>query len=349
VQSFFTWDDPSNPYNQLQQVKFDDGTVWNAAAILAKLYAGSAAADTGSDTLNGGIGNNVYLFGKGDGQDVILGSYEATAVRLNTLQLKPGVAVSEVVVARSGADLLLSISGTTDTVRVQSFFTWDDPSNPYNQLQQVTFTDGTTWDIKALLAKVYAGTSGADSLVGTTAADTINGGSGNDTLTGLAGNDILNGDAGDDLLLGGEGNDTYDGGTGNDVLNDTSSSSSDTYRWGTGMGSDTIADAGGTLDHVDLFAGITAAQLKFTRSVNDLTLSVIGQTDKLVVKNWYASAAYQVEEFRLDDGSAIMAAQVNNLVNAMATFGAPSAASLSASNMSAQPSNRYQDLYASAL
>jgi Ca2+-binding RTX toxin-like protein len=194
-----------------------------------------------------------------------------------------------------------------------------------------------------------AGTSSADSPVGTTAADTINGGSGNDTLTGLAGNDILNGDAGDDSLLGGEGNDTYDGGAGNDVLNDTSSASSDTYRWGIGRGSDTITDAGGTLDHVDLFAGITAAQLKFTRSVNDLTLSVIGQTDKLVVKNWYASTAYQVEEFRLDDGSAIMAAQVNNLVNAMATFGAPSAASLSASNMSAQPTNRYQDLFASAL
>jgi hypothetical protein len=149
-------------------------------------------------------------------------------------------------------------------------------------------------------------------------------------------------------LQGGEGNDVYDGGAGNDTSIDSSKGSSDTYRWGLGMGSDTISDAGGTFDRVDLFAGITASQLQFSRSVNDLQLGVQGRTEKLLIQNWYASSENQIESFRLSDGSAILAAQVNSLVQAMATFNAPSRTSAT-TMMSAQPVLRFQDLYASSL
>jgi hypothetical protein len=78
-----------------------------------------------------------------------------------------------------------------------------------------------------------------------------------------------------------------------------------------------------------LFAGITANQLKFARNVNNLDLSLIGNSiDKLTIKNWYLSSANQIEEFRLSDGSKILASQVNSLVAAMAAFGAGSTTSM---------------------
>ena len=122
------------------------------------------------------------------------------------------------------------------------------------------------------------------------------------------------------MLTGDAGDDIYDGGAGNDTFNDTVTTSNDTYRWGLGSGLDTLTDAGGSLDHVDLFAGITKAQLKFVKNANDLELSVIGQTDKLTIKNWYVSSANQIEEFRLNDGSKVLASEVSGLLSAMAAF-----------------------------
>jgi hypothetical protein len=50
----------------------------------------------------------------------------------------------------------------------------------------------------------------------------------------------------------------------------------------------------------------------------------------------------------LSDGSAVLASQVNSLVNAMATFGTTSDKSSATTLMTAQPIARYQDLYASS-
>lgn len=48
-----------------------------------------------------------------------------------------------------------------------------------------------------------------------------------------------------------------------------------------------------------------------------------GHADKLVIKNWYASSTNQIEEFRLSDGSKVLASQVQSLLSAMATFSVP--------------------------
>lgn len=42
--------------------------------------------------------------------------------------------------------------------------------------------------------------------------------------------------------------------------------------------------------------------------------------------NWYVSAANQVEEFRLSDGSKVLASEVQSLLGAMAAFSPPPAA-----------------------
>ncbi|MCW8188248.1 hypothetical protein D8B34_27940, partial [Verminephrobacter eiseniae] len=85
--------------------------------------------------MNGGYGNNIYQFGKGDGQDLISGNTnDTTAGKLNTLQFKEGVATGEIVLRQvydnywggNGA-LEVSIAGTTDKIVINGFFYSNDP------------------------------------------------------------------------------------------------------------------------------------------------------------------------------------------------------------------------------
>ena len=112
---------------------------------------------TGNDQLIGGAGNDTYLFGKGDGQDTISSDYDVATGKLNVLQFRAGVAPDEIAITRSGNDLVLAITGTTDKVTAGYFFYSDDPANAYNAIQQVRFSDGTSWDTAALTRQTVCG------------------------------------------------------------------------------------------------------------------------------------------------------------------------------------------------
>ncbi len=168
---------------------------------------------SGNDTLNGGsgnandgLGNDTYLFGRGDGNDTIY-DQDVTAGNMDTIRFKDGVLPSDVTLSRpaSGSeDLLLSINGTTDSLRVFAWF-----GSVSNRVERVEFPDGSVWDTTVLIKAPIQGTSGADYLVGRDdLADTIMGNAGNDILIGGGGNDRLEGGAGDDTLNGGSGEDT---------------------------------------------------------------------------------------------------------------------------------------------
>ena len=150
------------------------------------------------------------------------------------------------------------------------------------------------------------------------------GGTGSDTLTGYASADLLMGNGGNDSLYGQGGDDVYVGGTGSDVLTDTSTTSDDLYNWGRSGGADTLTDSGGT-DRIDILAGVTEDQVWLRKVGNNLELSVIGTSDRLTINGWYASTANQVESFKLSDGQALQASQVQQLVDAMAAFAPPAA------------------------
>ncbi|MDR2875602.1 MAG: hypothetical protein LBV44_06715, partial [Methylobacillus sp.] len=369
-------DNPTDPYNPVQQVRFADGTIWDIETIKALAIAGNDTAQTltgytgddiinagggndvvngqaGNDTLDGGAGNdnihggdgndvlrggdgndtlhgengndildggtgndglvggagnNTYLFGKGDGQDIVGVSsyYDASANKLNVLQFKEGVASSEIIVTRSTSHLVLSIAGTTDSVTIYYFFNADNPTDPYNPVQQVRFADGTIWDIETIKALAIAGNDTAQTLVGFTGNDSINAGGGNDVLYGQAGNDTLDGGAGNDALNGGLGNDTY--------------------LFGLGSGTDTLIDYDTTAGNTDVLSfgtGVSADQLWFQRSGNNLVVSIIGTTDSMTISNWYSGNAYHVEQFKTADGKTLADTQVQNLVQAMAAFAPP--------------------------
>ncbi|MBC7996023.1 MAG: hypothetical protein H7Z15_22580 [Rhizobacter sp.] len=222
-------------------IEFADGAVWDGFAIDRKLipsddYLASEPGqnvtldgglgndllfgsdgddilygDGGDDLLNGGTGSDTYVFGRGDGQDTIFSWYDGQQDRL---RLGASIGLTDVNVSAEGNDLVLSLSGSSDSVRLSYYF-----SVPPEYRPNIEFADGALWDGLAIERKLSPVN---DFLVGTDMADTLDGGLGDDTLLGLEGNDLLIGDAGNDLLDGGLGEDRLHGGGGDDtyVVND---------------------------------------------------------------------------------------------------------------------------------
>jgi trimeric autotransporter adhesin len=347
--------------------------------VLDNLITGNSANNTltggaGNDTLDGGAGNDTMLGGLGNDTYVV-----NVATDIVTENASEGIdTVQSAVTWTLGTNvenLMLTgtavVSGTGNTLA--NLLTGNSASNTLSGgagndtidggLGNDTMVGGTGDDTyvvnvstDVITENVNEGIDTVQSAVTWTLATNLE----NLTLTGTAavngtGNASANtliGNAAANTLIAGEGADIYDGDAGNDALTDTSTSSSDTYRWGVGSGIDTLTDSGGTLDHVDLFAGITKAQLKFFKNVNNLEVSVTGQAaDKLIVTNWYASAANQIEEFRLSDGSKVLASEVQGLLSAMALFTATEGMMTTAQirlDASAIESPLYRDIYASA-
>ena len=325
VGSFFLNDDPSNPNNPIQRVRFvADGTVWNINAILAQVFKGTSGGGHDSRhrrrrhdhrpgrqrqpkrrcrqrrarrrrrqrVLDGGPGNNLYLFGKGDGQETIASYVDATPGKTNTLQFKAGVAPSEVTFARvtdpvfgANAALQISITGTTDKVTVNGFMANGSPANPNNGLQQVVFADGTTWDISNILVRLGIGTDSDDSSVSplgglfasggggddrfsdSTGAETFYGGDGNDYIQVFQGNDLLIGGRGDDFLVASTSTTqvTLDGGPGEDLLQSQGAGGNYTYLFGRGDGRDTVNSTGGS-GTLQMKAGVAPADVLLKRT-----------------------------------------------------------------------------------
>ncbi|MBI4207825.1 MAG: hypothetical protein HY527_22630 [Betaproteobacteria bacterium] len=287
--------------DRVEEISFADGTVWNPNSIPFVIRGttgndvlpGTTDADVfeglaGNDTMSGGAGNDTYRIFRGDGQDVITDS-DTTVGNVDKVLYAADILPSEVQASRSGNNLVLQLSGTTDQVTVTNYFL-NDGATP-NSIEQVKFlADGTVWDVSTVKNLVLTGTSGNDTIIGYAT---------NETLTGLGGNDTLTGNA---------GNDTLDGGTGNDVLQ--GGSGDDTYLIARGNGQDTITDVDATAGNVDKIvyaADILPSEVQATRSGNNLVLKLAGSTDQVTVTNYFQNdgvTASSVEQIQfLADGT----------------------------------------------
>jgi Ca2+-binding RTX toxin-like protein len=203
----------------VETFRFADGTSLRYAQLLERgIEIGGTSGDeiltgtnvndrfvggAGNDRLEGQGGDDRYVFGRGSGQDTIVDRAGA----LDTIEWAADVLPSEVTITRSGYDLVLTITGTTDRVTVSEFFLADT-----FRIEAVRFVDGTIWDAAFLVEAVQhrvTGTAGPDVLDGTAADDLLMGFAGNDQLTGLAGDDYLDGGTGVDTMAGGLGDDVY--------------------------------------------------------------------------------------------------------------------------------------------
>ncbi len=212
----------------------------------------------GADRLLGGEHDDVYLYARGDGADEIEDRpfYSNGTGGSDTLRFAAGITPAEVERYRTrngslfapGDDLTLVIDGSSDQVRIASYFA------ATREIETIEFADGTRWTRADVEARLLTGAE--NTLTGTTADDTFAvdndrdvvvepAGGGTDTIESIVsyalpanvehltltgslnasatGNDldnVLRGNANGNRLVGGRGADTLIGGRGDDVYLD---------------------------------------------------------------------------------------------------------------------------------
>ncbi|WP_333804286.1 calcium-binding protein [Sulfurospirillum sp.] len=276
----------------------------------------------GADYIKDALGNDVYIFNKGDGRDIIKDS-----AGTDVLFFGEGVSKDDIVLRVFDNNLAVGLKeGSTSFYRLNDRIILKDwYSN--GRIESFKFSDGTTMSSVDIIQSIK--TDGNDTINGLDDQnDILNGGVGNDTIDGKNGNDILNGGVGTDVLTGGNGDDTFDGGYGDDTMSDISGndiydggygndtindvSGNDTYRFGKGMGKDVITDNAG-LDSIVMANGILKSDVIWQQVGNDLVIGLKedGKTldqliDTITVKNWYTGGiTNRVEIVKFTDGSTI--------------------------------------------
>ena len=239
----------------------------------------------GDDTLEGRGGDD-YLVGKG-GNDVLIGGDG-----------------DDVLSGGSGANTLIGGKGH-DTYIIESeqdTIHFDDPFDVGDSVRSFVsiVVPENIFDIELLGDADIDATVVGDFGFG---AD-FRGNAGNNVLTGGAGYDIFEGGGGHDVLAGGGGSDFYNfHALEGDQIRIVESESSE-----------------GDFDSL-FISTVRHDQLWFRQDGFDLEISVIGLESKAVIENWYVGEEYQVEE--IYTGRQLLAAQVDNLVLAMAAFEPP--------------------------
>jgi len=195
---------------------------------------------TGDDYLDGGQGADTYVFGAGDGRDVVAVQWD------DVLRIRGEAAATDLELLRfAGGDLEVRFFGVDDRVRLVGAF-----SPEGLKLDRIEFSDGSVIDHEALLALPVVpvdGTEGADTLLGTAVDETIR---------GLGGDDFLDGGAGNDRLEGGAG--------------------ADRYAFGYGMGWDEIVEPSGEGGRLVLAGPLTSDAMFVERRGTDVALRLGG-------------------------------------------------------------------------
>ncbi len=319
--------------------------------------ANTLSGGTGADTMIGGIGNDTYVVDSAmdvvienlnEGADLVKSGVTYTlASNVENLTLTgsstingTGNALNNVLTGNSAANTLAGGAGN-DTLNGGSGSdtmmggTGDDiyfvnvASDKSIELVgegNDTVNSSVTYTLAANVENLTLTGTTAINGTGNTLDNVLKGNGAVNSLSGAAGNDTLEGMGGADTLTGGTGNDTY-------IL-------------GRGYGADTAVENDATAGNIDIarfLSGISSEQIWFQHVGNNLEASIIGTADKLVVKDWYLDAAYHVEQFKTTDGAqTLLDSNVQNLVNAMASFAPPAA------GQTTLPTN-YQDALAGVI
>lgn len=275
---------------------------------------------TGADTMVGGLGNDTYVVDNtadvvtealNAGTDLVQSSVTYTlSANAENLTLTgttainaTGNALDNVLTGNSAANVLTGGAGN-DTYIVGTGDTTTEAAGAGTD----TVQSAIAWTLATNLENLTLTGTSAVNGTGNTADNVLTGNSAVNTLTGNAGNDTLDGKGGNDILVGGTGNDTYwlgrDYGFDSITENDTTAGNTDVARFD---------------------ASVATDQLWFTKSGNNLEVSIIGTSDKLTMTNWYLGNQYHVEQFKTSNGKTLLDSQVQNLVSAMAAFSPPAA------------------------
>ncbi|MES2825574.1 MAG: flagellinolysin, partial [Pseudomonadota bacterium] len=221
----------------------------------------------GDDTLNGNIGNDIYLIRAGDGNDII-----TEKGGINTIKLDAAITAAQLTtplgVRHVGADLFIQISAEQSITVKNMFDVTTGAVINANSIQSIKFYDNTTWDIAKIKQQI---------------------------LTGTNANDVIGGFEISDIIKGGKGSDQLDGGAGSDV-----------YQYALGDGNDVITDASG-FDRIEFTSGVLQSQVMAYRDGFNSLILQLSNGEKITFTNAYDDygnpTTHSLEAIQFSDGS----------------------------------------------
>jgi Ca2+-binding RTX toxin-like protein len=165
------------------------------------------AAGAGNDTITGGGGQDVYVFGRDFGQkDIFEDDFGVNGDRIRFAVYNP----DDLTFRHEGDDLVIRVKGSTDKITVHNQYAAPlitlagQVLTPDHAMEEIQFADGTIFEAGDIAAAIGLGTNG------------------NDVINGTPFSDEIEGLKGDDLLQGGNSGDSYfySPGDGHDTIHD---------------------------------------------------------------------------------------------------------------------------------
>ncbi|SFK06880.1 calcium-binding protein, partial [Paraburkholderia megapolitana] len=286
-----------------QAVKLADGTVLSALQLVNMETTGTSGNDTlygwaaggnifdgkgGSDVAIGHGNGDSFIFNQGYGS-LDINESDTGATPDNVLKLGAGITASSLALStQNGSDLLISDGVTGDQIKLDDMLT-----STSSGIQTIQFADGTTLTRAQLLAMPV----------------NVNGSAGvSQTLNGTSGDNVFDSHGGNDVETGAGGNDTYllqPGYSGITINN--------------GVSTSTVATGDLQLEDVN------PDNVWLQQVGNNLQVSIMGSKTEATIDNWFSNTYSQLSEVTVAGGSSgalTLDSQVNQLIQAMATFSA---------------------------
>ncbi len=266
---------------------------------------GIFAGNKGSDILlGGGAGDDIYVFNKGDGKDIIDESgrrgyfYNESEFLVengnDTILMGKGITKDDVYVSGSAGQFLIKFK-STDADQI----TIDFSNLPVNRIEKILFSNGDAIDLTDPNLKFsFFGSDNSEVIAGSSDSDILSGGKGNDILQGSRSDDTYVYKRGDGLDLIAEygqlRNETNYGA----FTSVTNKFRTGSIEYGTSSGiSDTTLDFGN--DTIQFEAGITEEDLSYFINGFDLHIQIAGSPDDLIIiKHQFYGTVNRVENLK---------------------------------------------------
>ena len=233
----------------------------------------SIAGNQGNDTLTGGTGNDVFVYNKGDGNDVITDyTSDEDLIYIASGDITSVGNKNDNLILKIGSNKISIKGGTTEEIAVMNS---DGEITYYGKTQTLTDSNKNIYKSASYNEKIDAGErTKTIRITGNTLDNTILGGSNKDTLKGNDGNDYLAGGKGNDKIYGEADDDTLIGSSGADTLN--GGDGADVFVYSNGDGDDVIADFTEYEDVIKIDSGyISSSSIKGSNVILNIADSSI--------------------------------------------------------------------------
>ncbi|HKX49484.1 MAG TPA: calcium-binding protein, partial [Candidatus Binatia bacterium] len=256
-----------------------------------------------TQTAAGGKSVDNYIFGQNIGNTIVHDEEAGGQAQSEDVLRFTKLNVADVSATREGADLLLTVTATGETIRIDGQFTGPLPNligggnlaTDYG-VTEIVFADGTVWQKLEMAMAVARALPSGGTVEGTSATDAFISGAGNDLFIGHGSSDLYQ-------ISANSGNDEID--DLEDII--------------TRVANDVVVFGG----------GLTESDLIFERNAggNDLTIRYVGKSGSLKIDDQFAATntgplgvwyLNQMEMFAFDDGSMLTASDIQDLT--LATY-----------------------------